>query len=253
VILFLDTLEEFRDLALEEWNFRKILQEHLTNLLEQQRVYWMQRGTIKWATLGDENTKIFHSTASIRHNKNSIMMLKDRDGLEKYNHEDKAEIIWEAFKNRMGNSEFTEMHFELRDLIQPSDDLEGLIIPFAKEEIDQIVKNLPCGKSPGPDGFNTDFIKKCWDIISPDFYDLHQGFYDTNICLQSINNSFIVLIPKLQNPSTVNDYRPISLLNSSIKLITKILANRLQDVILKVVHQNQYGFIRNRNIQDCLA
>jgi hypothetical protein len=76
LILSLDTLEEFRDLALEEWNFKKILQEHLTNLLEQQRVYWMQRGRIKWATLGDENTNFFHSTASIRHNKNSIMMLK---------------------------------------------------------------------------------------------------------------------------------------------------------------------------------
>jgi exonuclease III/regulator of replication initiation timing len=121
VILFLDTLEEFRNLALEEWNFRKILQEHLTNLPEQQRVYWMQRGRIKWATPGDENTKFFHSTASIRHNKNSIMMLKDRDGLEKYNHEDKAEIIWEAFKDRTGNSEVTEMHFDLRDLIQPAE------------------------------------------------------------------------------------------------------------------------------------
>jgi hypothetical protein len=88
--------------------------------------------------------------------------------LEKYNHQDKAEIIWEAFKDRMVNSEFTEMHFDLRDLIQRADDLEGLIIPFTKEEIDQIVKNLPSGKSPSPDGFNTDFIKKCWDIISPD-------------------------------------------------------------------------------------
>jgi hypothetical protein len=47
--------------------------------------------------------------------------------------------------------------------------------------------------------------------------------------------------------------RPISLLNCSIKLITKILANRLQLVILQLVQQNQYGFIKNRSIQDCLA
>jgi DNA-directed RNA polymerase specialized sigma subunit len=44
-------IEEYRDLSLEEWNFRKILQEHLENLLEK------QRGIIKWACLGDENTK----------------------------------------------------------------------------------------------------------------------------------------------------------------------------------------------------
>jgi hypothetical protein len=51
----------------------------------------------------------------------------------------------------------------------------------------------------------------------------------------------------------VNDYRPISLLNSSVKLLTKILANRLQKVITKLIHANQYGFIKDRSIQDCLA
>lgn len=51
----------------------------------------------------------------------------------------------------------------------------------------------------------------------------------------------------------MNDFRPISLLNYSFKLLTKLLANRLQSVILSVVHTNQYGFIKGRSIQDCLA
>jgi retron-type reverse transcriptase len=51
----------------------------------------------------------------------------------------------------------------------------------------------------------------------------------------------------------VNDFRPISLLNSSIKIISKLLANRLQSIALKVVHENQYGFIKGRTIQDCLG
>jgi hypothetical protein len=51
----------------------------------------------------------------------------------------------------------------------------------------------------------------------------------------------------------VNDYRPISLLNCVLKVLTKLLAERLQKWILKVVHRNQYGFIKGRNIQDCLA
>jgi retron-type reverse transcriptase len=79
------------------------------------------------------------------------------------------------------------------------------------------------------------------------------AFYNENICLQSINGSYIILLPKVYNPTKVGGYRPISLLNSSIKLIIKILANRLQSVILKLVHQNQYGFIKNISIQDCLA
>jgi hypothetical protein len=70
----------FRDLCLEEWNFRQILKENLEKLLERQRIYWMQRGRITWATLGDENTKKFHTTATIQHNRNSIMMLKDGNG-----------------------------------------------------------------------------------------------------------------------------------------------------------------------------
>jgi hypothetical protein len=92
-LAFLDSLEEFRDLALEEWNFRKLVQENLGKLLDQQREYWKQRGKIKWATLGDENTNFFHSTATISHNRNSIMMLKDRNGVEKFRHEEKADII----------------------------------------------------------------------------------------------------------------------------------------------------------------
>jgi hypothetical protein len=79
------------------------------------------------------------------------------------------------------------------------------------------------------------------------------GFYNGAICTQSINGSYITLVPKVDNPSSVNDYGPISLPNSSIRLITKILSNRLQSVILKIIHQNQYGFIRIRSIHDCLA
>jgi L-lactate utilization protein LutB len=59
IVSFLDTLEEFRDLALEEWNFRNIVLDHLENLLEQQTKYWKQRGKIKLVVLGDENTKKF--------------------------------------------------------------------------------------------------------------------------------------------------------------------------------------------------
>jgi hypothetical protein len=79
------------------------------------------------------------------------------------------------------------------------------------------------------------------------------GFFNHDICLQSINGSYITLILKIDNPVKVDDFRPISLLNNSIKLLTKLLANRLQGVILKIVHQNQYGFIKGRNIQDCLT
>jgi hypothetical protein len=71
--------------------------------------------------------------------------------------------------------------------------------------------------------------------------------------MQSINSSHIVLIPKIDNPTKVGDYIPISLLNSSVKLITKILANRLQAVITELIHRNHYGFIKHKSIEDCLV
>jgi retron-type reverse transcriptase len=57
----------------------------------------------------------------------------------------------------------------------------------------------------------------------------------------------------VDNPATISDFRPISLFNSFVKLLTKLLANRLQKVILRAIHQNQYGFLKSRSIQDCLA
>ena len=56
--------------------------------------------------------------------------------------------------------------------------------------------------------------------------------------LESINHSFITLVAKISNPETVNDYRPISLLNLDIKIPTKLLADRLQLVILQLLHAN---------------
>jgi hypothetical protein len=124
---------------------------------------------------------------------------------------------------------------------------------FTNEEIDRAIKEMPSERAPGPDGFNMQFIKKCWHIIKPDFYQLHHDVFNEEVSLQAINSSFITLIPKVNNPATTNDYIRIALLNSVLKLLTKLLSRRLQAVILKLIHKNQYGFIKSRSIQDCLA
>jgi hypothetical protein len=93
--------------------------------------------------------------------------------------------------------------------------------PFSKPKIDNII-NVPLEKSPDPDGFDLEFMKRRWVVICIDFYDFCNGFYNHNICLRSINGSYITLIPKQDNPVSVNDFRLISLLNSSMKLIIKL-------------------------------
>lgn len=124
---------------------------------------------------------------------------------------------------------------------------------FPRAEIDQVVKHLPSHKAPGPDGFNIDFLKKCWPIISEDFYRLFDDFFSGHICLQSINGSYIILVSKKDDAQRVSDFRLSSVLNNSVKLLTKVLANRLQLVLPSLIHKSQYGFIKHRSIQDCLA
>lgn len=106
VVAFLEVLEELRDLSIQEWNFKNILYEKLTALLEQQRIYWKQRGTIKWVRFGDEGTKFFHANATIKHNRNMVTALKNDIGDLVTDHNVKADIIWTLFKERMGQSEF---------------------------------------------------------------------------------------------------------------------------------------------------
>jgi hypothetical protein len=125
--------------------------------------------------------------------------------------------------------------------------------PFSIEEIDAVIRSLPSNKAPGPDGYNIDFIKHCWSFISVDFYELCDAFYSSALCLQSINGSHIILVPKKDDAIKILDYRPISLLNTSVKIITKLLANRLQSKLPTLLHKNRYGFIKNRSIQDCIA
>ena len=252
-IAMMDEYEDSRPLHITEWNFRLIIKARFLHLTNCKRDLWKNRCTIRWARLGDENTAFFHSMATVRYRQNNIAKFIMSDGREVSEHEEKAAILWGAYKERLGQVSTICFPESLENLIVPVQGLQGLSAPFSTTEIDDIIKHLPTDKAPGPDGFNGMFIKKCWHIIKYDFYNLCKDFQQGNIDLTSINDSLITLIPKKSSPETPNDYRPISLLNSSIKLITKLLANRLQEVILKGVHRNQYGFLKTRNIQDCLG
>jgi hypothetical protein len=85
---------------------------------------------------------------------------------------------------------------------------------------------MPFDKAPGPDGFNGLFVKKCWPIVKDEFVRLVEDFHAGTLNLQSINGSYITLVPKVQSPVTVNDFRPISLTNVCLKFSTKLLTNR---------------------------
>ena len=70
-----------------------------------------------------------------------------------------------------------------------------------------------------------------WVIICSDFYELCEAFQQNNLCLRSLNGSHITFLPKFDNRTKASDFRPFSLLNCSMKFITKLLANRLQQIV----------------------
>lgn len=72
-------------------------------------------------------------------------------------HQNKAQILWEAYKERLGVSEYQNMVLDLHSLLGDQVDLSALEEPFSHEEIDQVVAQMPSDKSPGPNGFNTYF------------------------------------------------------------------------------------------------
>jgi hypothetical protein len=231
-----------------EINFRKILKAHLTRLLEYQNAYWKKICTIRWTKFGDENSKFFQSIATERHRRNSIASITLPDGNIVTEHTDKEHIIYQTYKERLGSCSTPQMQFDLASLITPTPGLEELSVPFTKEEIDEVVKHMPPDKAPGPGGFTGLFLKCCWNTIKEDIYDLCFQFYDGKLDLESTNMGYITLIPKVATPAGVNDYRPITLLNCVLKILTKLLANRLQKIVLKIIHKNQYGFLRGRTI-----
>lgn len=113
VLGFLYLLEEFRDLSLIEWNFRAILAAKMISLLSQQKAYWKQRGQIKWVTLGDASTQFFHAHATMKYRRNLITSLIDDNDNTLYDHDSKAELLWQSFKARLGTTNFSRIQFDL--------------------------------------------------------------------------------------------------------------------------------------------
>jgi hypothetical protein len=220
-------LEDARPLSLIEKNSRKIVKTHLAKVLEAKRIYWKQRAIVRFGKFGKENTKVFHALATHTKRKNHITQLQLANGSCVMQHSEKVDALWESFKNRLGSSVCPIMHFDLSKILQ-NVTLPVLDNAFTMEEIQAALNDMPIDHAPSPDGFNGMFMKKCSPIIQEDFMRFFAQFHSGNLNIEAINGCYITLVPKEDCSSIVNDYRPISLLNRSLKLLTNIIANRLQ-------------------------
>ncbi len=108
-------------------------------------------------------------------------------------HEEKAHALYTTYKNRMGIDGHSDMVLTLANLFQPVDILHFQSSMPSKEEMDNIIKNMPTDRGPGPHGFNGMFLTKCWPIICNDFYEIASQFF-TNIMANRIQSIIHELI-----------------------------------------------------------
>ena len=93
-----------------------------------------------------------------------------------FSYDTKEEMLWTTYKKRLVSFTPITVPDNLEELVTMIDNLEVLEVPFTHEEIDEVVKSLATDKTPGPNGFNNDFLKRCRSIIAPDFCALCEDF-----------------------------------------------------------------------------
>ena len=119
---------------------------------------------------------------------------------------------------------------------------------FDKEEVDQVLKDLEADKAPGPDGFTMAFFQHCWQVLQDDIMGFFEKVYEHGQFENSLNATFLALIPKKNDATNIKDFRPIGLIGSIYKLLSKVLANRLKEVLDDLISESQNAFVGGRQM-----
>jgi hypothetical protein len=199
---------------------------------------------------GDNNTKFFHKMANSHRRRNQIKSI-EVDGTQ---FEEESEIrnqVVQFYKSLYHENEewrpgvdglsFASIGEEAKDRLERR---------FDKEEVVQVLKDLERDKAPGPDGFTMAFFQKCWPVLQDDIMGVFEEVYDQGQFESSLNATFLALIPKKNDARNIKDFRPISLIGSVFKLLSKVLANRLKEVLDDLISESQNAFVGGRQRLD---
>ncbi|KAL4320202.1 hypothetical protein GQ457_18G015870 [Hibiscus cannabinus] len=220
-------------------------------LIRREEREWIQKSRIKWAVEGDRNTKFFHLTASIRRRNNFIGTIQVGDDVFT-NPGSIRKVIGEHFKKMYNGSKAIPLKsFDCEMGHISSEEVARIEREFLEKEIWEALSALDSSKAPGPDGFNMGFLKRFWSSLKVEILNFFGSFFKGEMSDLSFNQSFVVLIPKRSNPVLIEDYRPISLVGCVYKLLSKVLAVRLREVMDRVIGVQQFAFCPGRQILDC--
>ncbi|GKV44610.1 hypothetical protein SLEP1_g51774 [Rubroshorea leprosula] len=205
-----------------------------------------QKSRKTWLAHGDANTKFFHKCVKGRWRRNEMISI----------HINGVQLkVASRMKDELAG--FFEEMFKEKQRVRPKlngvcfkqisqEDNDFITGPFSESEIKVAVWECDSLKALGPDGFNFKFIKCEWELIKDDVIRFIQEFHKNNKMVRGLNTSFIVLVPKSDNPQKIKECRPISLIGVMYKILAKLLANRLKKVLHQVVGEQQTAFLSGR-------
>jgi hypothetical protein len=227
-------------------------ENELDDLLENEEIWWSQRSRALWLAHGDKNTKFFHLKASQRKRKNKIEAITDPMG-NIHIDRDKIEQIFLSHFQQLFTSQPTTNVEETTHLVQnkiTSDQYNLLVQDYSVEEVTNAIKEMKSLAAPGLVGLPTKFYHTYWDIVEKDVISAALNILNNNGDPSPFNNTHSCLIPKINNPTHPSDFRPISLCNVTLKLITKTIANRMKSILPNTISSNQSAFVPGRLITD---
>jgi exonuclease III len=215
------------------------------------------RSKAQWHEEGDKAGKLFLSLEKARGDSKTIRKIKDDTGKlitdskgileteEKFYQKlyKKEEEV--TTKNKRTESELWNTHGETLDI----EEINNLSSKITEEELFNIIKTNPKNKSPGTDGFTNEFYLEYWQLVKGYVTRaINTGLNRGKLSI-SQRRGIISLIPKPQKDlEEMKNWRPITLLNQDYKLLTKALANRIQNTLGYIIDDDQSGFVKGRYI-----
>ncbi|PSS08274.1 Endonuclease [Actinidia chinensis var. chinensis] len=246
----LEMIEESRALDVVEAESKKNLKSELRESSRLAEILWRQKSRVNWIKLGDKNTRFFQASAAARYWKNFIGSVEvEGTWLEEPLDIKTASVNF--FSKLFNEEEWQRPKLEGDLLLSLDEDaIDSLESPFLEEEVVQAVKECDNLKAPGPDGFNFSFVKKAWSILKNDCLLLFKEFHSKGRLVKGLNATFLALIPKVEGPTSFQEYRPISMVGWVYKLLAKVLAARLKRVLPSVISESQSASVGGRQILD---
>ncbi|WMV07828.1 hypothetical protein MTR67_001213 [Solanum verrucosum] len=230
-------------------------QDYGKGSMKKRRVYALrQKSRTRWIQLGDTNNKYFSAIIKERTQKKQIRCITSLTGHMLYEPQDIQTEFVQFYKGLMGSSVTTlpaiDVQVMKRGPTLSRQQRIDLCANITKEEVTAGLQSIGNDKALGIDGFNAYFFKYTWKTIKEDIIDAVQSFFKTGKIYKPVNCTLVTLIPKVQNPKTVKEYRPIACCTVLYKVISKVLSKRLHDVIQSVICDSQARLIPWRKISD---